>query len=430
MAAATDNGPAPAAPRPGPRPLALHLTAAAATWLGSSAALPMSRSGLLPWRPELGEAPRDLAASLERADPDRLLAAVDREVRRRLDLFLRGLVAYRRHPYRRDLPAVPEIWREGTTRVLDYGAAKRRGSRPGTARGRRAAEGPPVLAVPSLVNRAYILDLSRRCSLMRWLAGRGLRPFLVDWDAPGEVERSFTLTDYVAGRLTRALEATVEATGRPVVLLGYCMGGLLTLALARRRPDLVRGLVLLATPWDFHAERAELARCLVAATAPVLAVAERTGEFPVDALQALFMSLDPLLAARKFIAFAALDPDSPAAESFVALEDWLNDGVPLAAPVARECLEGWYGANTTGRGLWRIAGEAVRPEDVAVPTLVVVPERDRIVPPASAAPLGRRIPGAEALGGATGHIGMITGGRARATVWRPLADWLTGLDRS
>ena len=416
----------PAAPRLGPRPLALHLAAAATTWLGSNAALPMLRSGWLPWRPELGEAPRELVESLGRADPDRLVAALEGEVRRRLDLFHKGLVAYRHHPYRRDLPPAAEAWREGTTRLLDYGPFKPAAK----GRGGKAARTAPILAVPSLINRAYILDLSSRCSLMRWLAGRGFHAYLVDWSAPGEVERGFTLTDYIAGRLERALEATVTRAGRPAVLVGYCMGGLLTLALARRRPDLVAGLVLLATPWDFHAERAELNRCLVAATAPVLAAAERTGEFPVDALQALFMSLDPLLAARKFIAFAGLDPASSAARSFVALEDWLNDGVPLAAPVARECLEGWYGANTTGRGLWRVAGDAVRPEDLAVPTLVVVPERDRIVPPASAAPLGVRIPGAEVLGGATGHIGMIAGGRARKTVWQPLAAWIEGLGRS
>ena len=44
-----------------------------------------------------------------------------------------------------------------------------------------------------------------------------------------------------------------------------------------------------------------------------------------------------------------------AARRFVVLEDWLNDGVPLAAPVAREVLSGWYGANTPAAGAWRLA---------------------------------------------------------------------------
>ena len=38
------------------------------------------------------------------------------------------------------------------------------------------------------------------------------------------------------------------------------MGGLLCLGAAQRRPEFVRGLALLATPWDFHAVEAEAAR--------------------------------------------------------------------------------------------------------------------------------------------------------------------------
>ena len=116
---------------------------------------------------------------------------------------------------------------------------------PARLRRRRA----DVLFVPSLVNRAYVLDLTPERSLMRWLPGQGFRTLLLDWGWPGEAERHFTLTDYVAGRLERALMA---APG-PVVLAGYCMGGLLALAAALRRPDRVRALALLATPWDFHA---------------------------------------------------------------------------------------------------------------------------------------------------------------------------------
>ena len=58
---------------------------------------------------------------------------------------------------------------------------------------------------------------------------------------------------------------------------------------------------------------------------------------PVSVIQGLFMALDPFLAERKFIRFAELDPAGAAAQSFVALEDWINDGVPLARRVALEC---------------------------------------------------------------------------------------------
>ncbi len=117
-------------------------------------------------------------------------------------------------------------------------------------------------------------------------------------------------------------------------------------------------LILLATPWDFHAERGDLARLMPKMAEPWLPLIDKLGELPVDALQAMFFGLDPFMVIRKFCNFAHLDPNSARAREFVALEDWLNDGVPLAAAVARECVVGWYGENTPGRGVWEIAGAA------------------------------------------------------------------------
>ncbi len=145
---------------------------------------------------------------------------------------------------------------------------------------------------------------------------------------------------------------------------------------------------------------------------------------PVDMLQALFTWSDPSMVANKFRAFARLDPASPEAADFVALEDWLNDGVALTAPVAHECLVGWYGENRPARGAWRVAGEPVRPQELSMPTLAAIPRRDRIVPPASAAALADAVPGCERLVPPAGHIGMIVGGAARKRLWRPLAEWL------
>src|SRR5579864_7107637 len=156
------------------------------------------------------------------------------------------------------------------------------------------------------------------------------------------------------------------------------MGGLLALALAQRRSALVRALALLATPWDFHAERAGHAQLVGGLAEPLTRVFGALGEIPVDVLQSLFAALDPLLALRKFTRFAGLPADSAEERDFVALEDWLNDGVPLSLPVARECLAGWYAANTPGRGTWRVAGSPILPRRVTVPSLVVVPGQDRI----------------------------------------------------
>ena len=392
--------------RRGPRPLLLHLTLAMLRSSGSVAAS-------MPWNaasPPSTAAMAALRAALA-GQADAFPQAVLAEVMRQDRALIAGIAAYRRHPWHRDLPDPPTLWAEGESRLLDYG----NGNPDGAAR--------PVLFVPSLVNRAHVLDLAPGHSMLRWLAGAGVRPLLLDWGWPGEVERQFTMTDYIAGRLERALMA---APG-PVVLAGYCMGGLLALAAALRRPDRVAALALLATPWDFHAtgaaEAVALAR-LRPLLEPVMAV---SGTVPVDALQVMFALLEPFGVAAKYRAFAGLDPASARAQLFVALEDWLNDGVPLAAPVARECLEGWYGANTPGRGVWRVAGLPVTPEALRMPAFVAVPTRDRIVPPESARPLAAAIPGAVLLEPGAGHIGMAAGSTAERVLWRPLREWLAGL---
>ena len=256
--------------------------------------------------------------------------------------------------------------------------------------------------------------------MLRFLAGNGLRPLLLDWGWPGEVEQRFTLTDYVAGRLERA----IASLGRKVILAGYCMGGLMAVAAAQRRPDLIEKVVLLATPWDFHAADEPAAR-RIASLLPFLEPGmTASGTLSVDGLQVLFSMAEPGAVAAKYRNFGKQDQASARGTMFVAIEDWLNDGIPLAAPVARETLAGWYGANTPARGEWRIAGEAIRPERLRLPAFVALPSRDRIVPPQSAKALADLIPGAIQHIPAAGHVGMVAGSTAKNGLWKPLAAWL------
>ncbi|MEK9725801.1 MAG: alpha/beta fold hydrolase [Rhodospirillaceae bacterium] len=380
------------------------------TWLGSLSAWPLLRNGSLSWNPSLGPAAESLTREIERADPAAFAAALQAEAQRRLAAFTDGVQRYRLSPPAERPPEPPAVWSRGSARLLDYGAAG----------------DPVVLCVPSLINRAYILDLTAEHSLMHSLAAQGLRPLLLDWGSPDADERGFTLTDYVDGHLAAALDAATGIGGGPVAVVGYCMGGTLAVALAAHRPDDVRALALLATPWAFGAGHAAVLPFLAAARPGLEAIIEAAGVLPVDVLQALFLSLNPGLAGAKFRRFAALPDGSPAVRDFVALEDWLNDGVPLAGPVARECLFDWYLANTPGRGQWRIGGDAVDPAAFSGPALIVVPEGDYIVPPEAAEPLATLLSGAELRRVAAGHIGMVAGSNAKALLHEPLGAWLTG----
>lgn len=412
----------PPTPRLGPRPLPLHLSTALMTWASSESAWqiwkrdsPHSKPGST--APEaLAELVGEVAALEARAGAGRFEQALHREIARRLDRLAEGVIAYRRHPFHRTLQSPPAVWQEGNTRLLDYGhthaTARKRGAR-------------AVLVIPSLINRWEVLDLTAEKSLMRGLAAAGVRPYLVDWGTPDAQERQFALSDYVA-RLERAVAFVGKRARRAPAVMGYCMGGTLAVALAARKPRRVARLALLAAPWDFHADKAGQAFLL--SMGPMLAqVADKLGELPVDVLQTLFWSVDPWLAVKKFPRFLGMDPDGDHAHEFVLLEDWLNEGAPLAGPTARECLLGWYGDNLPGKGQWVVGGKRIVPRRINRPALVMVPSSDRIVPPLSAAALAdpkRGLRNATRLDLPLGHIGMVVSSRARELCWTPLIDWL------
>lgn len=403
MSAPRPEAPAPLSRR-GPRPLLLHLSLA---WLKSSnstaASLNWNSAWPISWmgnQVQENPAPETIQAALEETlRADRALIA--------------GIAAYRADPYVREMRDPPVLWEEQESRLLDYGEPHSEGG------------GPAVLFIPSLINRAYILDLMEGGSMLRWLTAEGLHPYLLDWGWPGEVERHFTLTDYIAGRLERAMAAIPG----PVILAGYCMGGLLALAAALRAQGTgkISGLALLATPWDFHAEDPAAARRVAEALPALEPMLQFNGTLPIDALNTLFAMVDPFGVGNKYRDFAAQDKTQARARRFVAMEDWLADGVPLAAPVAREALGGWYGANTPGRGAWRVAGLVVNPATFSLPAFCAIPARDRLVPAASARALAEKLPQVSIIEPSAGHIGMVAGTNAQTALWRPFAAWVHSL---
>ncbi len=409
-------------PRLGPRPLPLHLSTALMTWASSESAWQLWKRESPSSKPAstapeaVARLQQEVAALEARAGAGQFDQALHREIGRRMDRLAEGVLAYRRHPVQRRLETPPAAWQEGNTRLLDYGRTHASASK----RGARA-----VLVIPSLINRWEVLDLTAEKSLMRAMAAEGLRPYLVDWGTPDAEERTFDLTAYVA-RLERAAAFVARRARRAPMVMGYCMGGTLAVALAARQPRRVAGLALLAAPWDFHADKTGHAFLL--SMGPTLAqMADRLGELPLDVLQTLFWSVDPWLAVKKFGRFLGMDPTGDSARDFVLLEDWLNEGAPLAGPAARDCLIGWYGDNLTGTGRWVVGGKRIVPAKIAKPALVMIPSGDRIVPPLSAAALAdpkRGLKNVTRLDLPLGHIGMVVSGRARELAWTPLIDWL------
>lgn len=397
-----------------PSPLIFHLGAALSAYGQALLAAPRADSPTFPWIAGLGTDTTALA------DLDQIEIA--REIAARLTATLHGLEVWQAHPYRRTLGEPPAIWQEGCSRLLDYGAVPEATD----------AQGAPVLVVPSLINRPYILDLMPGRSLLRWLASRGFRPLLLDWGSPGHREAGFDIGSYGAERLQPALSVARRIAGRPVPVLGYCMGGTLSVGLAARVGEDVARLATIGAPWDFASTHGIAGGYRAMVRSKGIERAETLlegmggafGMVPVSLFQMLFALINPLNAALKFQKLARLDPDGPAARLFVALEDWLADGMPMPAAAARDLLIGWQIHNGPAAGTWSFLGGPVDPHGVAAPALVFCGGSDSIAPPALTHPLGRALPNAKIVRPRTGHVGMIIGSAARSEVWRPLADFL------
>jgi polyhydroxyalkanoate synthase len=269
--------------------------------------------------------------------------------------------------------------------------------------------GPPVLFVPSLINPPNVLDMGDR-SLLRWLAGRGRRIYLLDWGWPGPVRRG----QNIAGHIEEILLPFMRELGEPADLVGYCLGGTIALAAAQLAP--ARSVATIAAPWHFNGfpddGRQGLAR-LWAQSQPAV---EALGVLPMEVLQAAFWNLDPSRTIAKFVDFAVLDGDE--ARTFVQLEDWANDGPPLSQAAAREMFELLFAADAPGIGKWTVGGETIDPATLKIPQLHIVSTTDRIVPHATAVGAGERIELA------LGHVGMVIG-RRREALWEVLDGWLS-----
>lgn len=298
-------------------------------------------------------------------------------------------------------PSAPEgrcVASAGSARLLQHGAANGRF---------------PVVFIPSLINPPQVLNLSESRSLLRHMAAAGHDAYLVDWGSPSAEDAMLGLD----GHVTRRLLPMLSALPRPPILVGYCLGGSLSLGAAtmQRFP----AMATIAAPWRFDSFSQADLDLIGGLWKGARAMCERIGYVPMEVLQSGFWAMDPARTIRKYAAFADAAPGSDAERAFLAVEDWANGGAPLTFAAGRDLFESFYAANESGGGRWRINGRAVNPADLDCPSLSIVSTSDRIVPAAA----GPRLREERSL--TLGHVGMVVGGRAREMLWEPLSLWLS-----
>ena len=97
-------------------------------------------------------------------------------------------------------------------------------------------DGSPVLLLPGFLGSDDYLSIMRG-----WLRRIGYRPY-----GSGLALCAGPIADLIA-RVLRRVETVAAAEGRPLTLVGHSMGGILSLVVARRRPELVEHVVTLGS---------------------------------------------------------------------------------------------------------------------------------------------------------------------------------------
>ena len=284
--------------------------------------------------------------------------------------------------------------------------------------------GKPLLLVPSLINRWYVLDLREGASLVEALVGAGIDVWCLDWGIP-EPEDRYLDWEAILARLGRAVRRVKRETAADkLAVLGYCMGGTLTTIYAAQHPQDFAALITLAAPIDF--QRGGQLRCMVEPQwFDANAIADAGNVNPIQ-MQAGFVALRPTLDFGKVMSIPDLVTDQKARDAYLALDEWASDNIPFPGEAYRRYIREMYQDNQLAEGTHRVAGKPVHLSAITCPTLVITASRDAICPPAAATALLDHVGASdkEVLEVPGGHVGAVVGSRAAKDMYPALIRWL------
>ena len=84
----------------------------------------------------------------------------------------------------------------------------------------------PIVIMPPWINKFYILDLTEKKSLLRYLVNNGYTVFVVSWKNPSVQQAGTTFDDYMMKGMRQAIEVARSICKVPQVhAVGYCIGG-------------------------------------------------------------------------------------------------------------------------------------------------------------------------------------------------------------
>jgi polyhydroxyalkanoate synthase subunit PhaC len=240
----------------------------------------------------------------------------------------------------------------------------------------------PLLITPAWIMKYYILDLSPRNSLVRYLVEQGHTVFMISWKNPDATDRELGLDDYLElGFLEALAQVRRIVPERRVHAVGYCIGGtLLAIAAARLAAaddKALASVTLLAAQADFS-EPGELAVFITPSQVAMLeAMMSKTGVLESERMSGAFA----MLRARDLMWKPAVDQymrgERPQLNDLMA---WNADGTRMPCRMHSEYLEKLYLKNQLAQGTFTVRGRKVELAKLTLPLFVVGTETDHVAP--------------------------------------------------
>ncbi|HEX7665959.1 MAG TPA: alpha/beta fold hydrolase [Polyangiaceae bacterium] len=283
----------------------------------------------------------------------------------------------------------------------------------------------PILFVPSLINRHYVMDLVPGKSMAEWFVAQGHDVYCIDWGTPSDEDRFLTFDDVCDKYVARALRVACKTAGSEKAhVLGYCLGGTLAVIHAAARPERIASMALLAAPVSFK-DDGPLAAWTQNPEFDPEAITKAFGNAPWPLLQGAFHMLRPTLNLAKAVHLIDRAWNDEFLDGFLALETWGNDNVSFPGRAFVRYIKDLYQRDALVTGEMRLGGRPAKMESIACPLLAVSFEHDNIVPWKSAALLVDRAASSDKthvkLPG--GHVGAVVSKQAAKGLWPMLSKF-------
>jgi polyhydroxyalkanoate synthase len=246
----------------------------------------------------------------------------------------------------------------------------------------RQVHAEPLLIVPAWIMKYYILDLSPRNSMVKYLVDQGHTVFMMSWKNPDEKDRNVGMDDYLEKGFRAALDAvTAIVPGQRVHAVGYCIGGTLlaigAAALARDRDQRLASVTMFAAQVDFS-EPGELAFFINPSQLATLeATMHRKGVLESRQMGGAFA----LLRAQDLVWQPIINNYIKGKrDPMMDLMAWNADGTRMPWRMHSEYLYRLYLDNELATNRFPVAGQLIRLSDIGVPMFVVGTEADHVAP--------------------------------------------------